>query len=116
MYGYPQYYQPMPDNLAQLRGQQPQQSSGLTWVQGEAGAKSFLLAPGQTVLLMDSEGDRFYLKSSDGSGMPMPLRVFEFKEITGAPKAAPVEVEYLTKQEFNEWVKQFKGDNNEQPV
>lgn len=52
--------------------QQPQQN-GLIWVQGEAGAKSYLVAPNSTVLLMDSENQRFYLKSSDASGMPLPL-------------------------------------------
>ena len=33
-------------------------------------------------MLMDSEGERFYLKSADASGMPLPLRVFEYKERT----------------------------------
>ena len=98
-YQYPYYGTngAMPDNLAQLRinqGQiqnpviaqpmppqpQVQPNSGLIWVHGEAGAKSYLVAPGNTVMLMDSEGKRFYLKSADASGMPMPLRVFEYKE------------------------------------
>ena len=59
-----------------------QTNNGLVWVQGEAGAKSFLVVPGCTVMLMDSEGERFYLKSADASGMPLPLRVFEYKERT----------------------------------
>jgi nitrous oxide reductase accessory protein NosL len=59
-----------------------QTNNGLVWVQGEAGAKSYLVAPGCTVMLMDSEGERFYLKSADASGMPLPLRVFEYKERT----------------------------------
>lgn len=58
---------------------QPQQS-GLIWVQGEAGAKSYLVAPNTTVMLMDSETQQFYLKSSDASGMPLPLRIFEYTE------------------------------------
>ena len=61
--------------------QQPQQNNnGSIWVQGETGAKSYLVAPNSTVLLMDSENQRFYLKSSDASGMPMPLRIFEYTE------------------------------------
>lgn len=71
--------------------QQPRQDqSGLTWVQGEAGAKSWFVAPGATVLLMDSEAMRFYLKSADMNGVPA-LRTFEYNEV-GAPKpqeAAP---------------------------
>ena len=65
-----------------------QGNNGLIWVQGEAGAKSYLVAPGNTVMLMDSEGERFYLKSADASGMPMPLRVFEYKERTETPSKA----------------------------
>lgn len=65
-----------------------QMNSGLIWVQGEAGAKSYIVAPGNTVMLMDSEGERFYLKSADASGMPMPLRIFEYKERTETPSQA----------------------------
>ena len=50
-------------------------------IQGIEAAKSYMVAPSATVLLMDSEAQRFYLKSSDASGMPMPLRVFEYTEI-----------------------------------
>ena len=102
-YGYnqqnPYSYGAMPDSLAQMRGQaipqvapQPQNNSnGLVWVQGEAGAKSFLVAPNTTVMLMDSESNVFYLKSADVSGMPLPLRVFDYSERVGgeiAPKTA----------------------------
>ena len=74
-----QYQQPM---VAQPTVPAPQANNGLVWVQGEAGAKSYPIAPGCTVMLMDSEGERFYLKSADASGMPLPLRVFEYKERT----------------------------------
>ena len=87
---YP-YYQP----------QQPAQQNreyGLVWVQGEAGAKSYLVAPGATVLLMDAEGSKFYLKSADASGVPLPLRVFEYKELG---KQEPVM--YVTKEEFEKF-------------
>ena len=60
--------------------QSQQNNNGLIWVQGETGAKSYLVAPNSTVLLMDSEDQRFYLKSSDASGMPLPLRIFEYTE------------------------------------
>ena len=71
-------YQPM-DRFAQTPTpyQQTQTGGGISWVQGEAGAKSYLVAPGASVLLMDSENARFYIKSSDTAGMPQPLRIFE---------------------------------------
>lgn len=94
------YYNPyypnngaMPDMLNQLRGQQmpiqqpmqmpmQQPSNGIVWVQGENAAKSYPVAPNTTVMLLDSESSTFYLKTSDASGMPLPLRVFDYKERT----------------------------------
>lgn len=92
------YYNPYQNQyLSQMQVPQvvnpaPQQpNSGLIWVQGEAGAKSYLVAPNTTVMLMDSETQRFYLKSSDASGMPLPLRIFEYKEMAqNAPNKASV--------------------------
>lgn len=52
----------------------------IKWVQGEAGAKAYLLAPGKRILLMDSESDTFYVKSTDQNGVPLPLRIFDYKE------------------------------------
>lgn len=89
-----------------------QNNNGLIWVQGEAGAKSYLVAPNTTVMLMDSETQRFYLKSSDASGMPLPLRVFEYTEkAQNAPNSAPASQSidlssYATKAEFDA----FKGE------
>jgi nitrous oxide reductase accessory protein NosL len=74
--------QPMAQPVQQIQTPAQQTNNGLVWVQGETGAKSYLVAPGCTVMLMDSEGERFYLKSADASGMPLPLRVFEYKERT----------------------------------
>ena len=94
--------QPYPDRLTQLQNQyqqainisqmqtvpQPQVNQGLLWVSGEVGAKSYLVAPNSTVLLMDSDTQRFYLKSADNAGMPN-LRIFEYKEVTNIPKTEP---------------------------
>jgi hypothetical protein len=84
----------------------------LIWVQGEAGAKSYLVAPNTTVMLMDSEGDRFYLKSADASGMPMPLRVFEYREATQNDKGHTQEGDlsaYATKSEFEAFKAEIQG-------
>ena len=58
-------YQPMQQYQQMLQPQvqpQPQQSSGLTWVQGIEGAKSHFVSPGQSALLMDSESNSFFYK------------------------------------------------------
>ncbi|MEE0896949.1 MAG: hypothetical protein U0L88_04900 [Acutalibacteraceae bacterium] len=86
MYYYPPYYNngAMPDMLTQMRQNtvQQQPSNGIVWVQGESAAKSYPVAPNTTVMLLDSESSTFYLKTSDASGMPLPLRVFDYKERT----------------------------------
>lgn len=64
-------------------------SSGINWVSGESGAKSWIVGRGESVLLMDSESQCFYLKSADASGMPLPLRVFDYTERTqNAPQGS----------------------------
>ena len=129
-YQYPYYgaQPPMADNLAQLRMNanqmqnavtqppmptQPmqQQSSQIIWVSGEAGAKSYLVAPGNTVMLLDAENSVFYLKSADASGMPLPLRIFDYKERTtvaqqafgGSVTSESVNLDnFVTRKEFDE--------------
>lgn len=85
----PQVQTPQP-TMPQVMPQQ-QTSGGINWVSGEVGARAHLVAPNTTVMLMDSEASVFYLKSADISGMPLPLRVFDYTErISGeiAPKSA----------------------------
>ena len=84
-----------------------QQSGGLLWVQGIEGAKSHFISPGQSVLLMDSESNSFFIKSADASGMPLPLRIFYYTERTSqpapqTPTAAPVvdTSGFVTREEF----------------
>ncbi len=81
---YPQYnnYMQQPQMVQQPQVVQQPNDNGILWVQGEAGAKSWAVAPGKSVMLMDSESNTFYIKSSDNSGMPMPLRIFDYTERT----------------------------------
>lgn len=81
---YPQYnnYVPqIPQQIPQTNNA-PQNESAINWVQGLEGAKSWAVAAGKSVMLMDSESNTFYIKSSDNSGMPMPLRIFDYTERT----------------------------------
>lgn len=80
-YGYQNYQSQM-----QLQNQ-TQQSSGIIWVQGEAGAKSYLVAPNNTVQLWDSESQTIYLKSADASGMPS-MRILDYTIRSNSPTIA----------------------------
>lgn len=82
---YPQQIQPVMQQQAQQVAQP--QDNGIIWVQGEAAARSFMVGAGKSVLLMDSENSVFYLKSTDMSGMPQPLRIFDYTERTTAPQS-----------------------------
>ncbi len=125
-----QQYQPYTQyQIPQAVPQQtnPQSQNGIIWVQGEAGAKSYLVASGQSVLLMDSENTTFYIKSTDPSGMPLPLRIFDYTERNSVQSAPETQVfagtdmtNYITRQEFEEKLSQLlkqKGANeNAEPV
>ena len=94
---------------------QQNNQGGLNWVQGIEAAKSYMVAPNSTVLLMDSESQRFYLKSSDASGMPLPLRVFEYTETTQTVKPKEAEVPavdltaFATKAELEAFRDEIQG-------
>ena len=95
---------PMPTQMPMQGFQLPMQRpdpTGLNWVQGEAGAKSWFVNPGATVLLMDSENQRFYLKSADMNGVPA-MRTFEYSEVgTPKPQEAVQTVNFVSVEEFN---------------
>ena len=75
--------------------------SALNWVQGEAGAKSYLVAPNSTVVLWDSESPTIYIKSSDASGLPK-MRVLDYTERTQThdKRTACVNEDFASLSEF----------------
>ena len=110
---FPTNYTPYQQAAMQQYQQPQQQNGGLTWVQGIEGAKSHFVSPGQSVLLMDSESNSFFIKSADVSGMPLPLRIFDYKERTvqqapQQPTAAVIDTSsYITREEFEQRIAQI---------
>ena len=70
-------------------------SGGNIWVQGLAGAKAYLVAPGRSATLWDSESQTIYLKSADASGMPT-MKILD----------------YVFRNDKNESLEAFKTDSN----
>lgn len=71
-YGY-NMYGTNPQYPQTQQGYQQAQQHGnddRIWVQGEVGAKAYLIAPGATVALWDSERPKIYLKCVGANGMP----------------------------------------------
>lgn len=106
---------PQPQNQAQnaqqganniATPQQPAQAmTGPFFVSGDAGARGYLVAPNNTVMLIDADpnANTFWLKSADAAGMPT-MRTFDYKERIENPKTEghkdEPSVEYVTKEEF----------------
>ena len=68
-FGYTPYYQ-----------QQKAQTNTYAFVNGVEGAKSFIVQPNQTILLMDSDAPICYMKQSNGLGQAS-LRYFKLVEV-----------------------------------
>ena len=97
---YPNYYNPNNfQNYVNAPMQTPPQQNSIIWVQGESGAKSYMVAPNTTVQLWDSESQTIYLKSADASGMPS-IRVLDYTFRDGMP-AQQAEPDYATRADLD---------------
>ena len=109
----PLYNNGYPASFQQYYPPQYQHNNGIIWVQGEAGAKSYLVAPNTTVQLCDSETQSIYIKSADASGMPS-LKILDYTIRENAAPAAPVAQtdkvsSYATKAEIDGILTQIKA-------
>lgn len=76
----------------------------ITWIDdGEAGANRYPVAAGNSVALFDKNEKRFFIKSVDISGMPMPLREFKYEEVIKTPQPEVSTADFVTKQELDEF-------------
>ena len=99
-YQAPQYQTPQQSYQAP-QAQQPSGGVSIVQIQGEASAKSYLVAPNSTVQLWDMDSGVIYIKSADASGMPS-MKILDFTVRGEAPSApAAPAVEYATKSEVN---------------
>lgn len=125
------YYDPMP-RTSYTTPYNPYSSIPVTnsntfvWVQGEQAAKSYPVAPGNQVLLFDSEDSVFYIKKTDQTGRPLPLEIYDFKKresVETLPDASITYVDFATKEDVRNIIKeelesfkssQFKPRNKEE--
>lgn len=117
----PYAYQPIsapyesgqPFGQPNTQGRQNQPTNGLIWVQGEAGAKAYPVAPNTTVQLWDSENQIVYLKSADASGMPsMKILDYTIRDNTtqgnALQKQPQVDLsDYVTRDEFEKRISEM---------
>lgn len=108
---YAQNY--LPQSYTTTAPVQQRQSAGIPWVQGEVGVKAQFVAPGTSGMFMDSEQQRFYIKTVDASGIPAPLRVFEYNEITQSDDPVKPD-EYVTRAELERRLAELKDKAKEE--
>ena len=84
--------------------------NNITWVQGEAGAKAFMVAPNNIIALWDSEAQVIYIKEADMTGKPT-MQILDYT-IRKKPKD---EMELL-RDEIAELKKKIKEMTNESTV
>ena len=70
----------------------------VVWSQGFEAAKSVPLSPGETVMILDSEGDKFYIASAGQDGRPKPLQSFRYEK----DEATGTTADFVTRKEFDE--------------
>lgn len=110
IYGYGnQQYMNTPNQMANNQNtmnyanQIPQQNYGsfmTVLVQGEAGANAYPVASGNTVMLLDYDSGKFWIKSNV-NGIPQRLRTFRFvEESPEQPQAQPNTPQTVTREEF----------------
>ena len=99
---YPQQNQMQTPVQAQPQQQQPQINNGIIWVQGEAAAKSYPIAPNSSVPLWDSEANVIYIKSADMSGMPS-IKILDYTMRDTAPRAPEIQAQsdFATKNDIS---------------
>lgn len=129
---FPASYQPMyPQQMqqpqmiqqpTQVQPQpQPQQQpdNGIHWVMGEAAAQAEFVSPGQSKMFMDSNASTFYIKTVDQSGMPLPLRIFDYTERKQQPHSEPQiqqtadAPDYITRDEFEKRLAEIENAKKE---
>lgn len=98
--GYPQ---PQQYQQYQQYQQQPNNNVIVVPVQGESGASMYPVAAGNTVLLMDFNLKKFWIKATDINGLPAKFAAFDFKEEIKAPPQ--VTENFVSRNEFDEWKK-----------
>ena len=97
-------YQPQPVT------QVPQTQNTFAWIQGEDAARNYPVAPGNTVVLIDSDKPIMYMKTTDLSGRPQPIQVRylvskeDYDKIQNGSSFSQNDDKYVTKETFEKYV------------
>ena len=106
-------YNPNYPNPYGANWQQQPTTTTFAWILGEAAASAYPVAPGNTVVLMDTEKPILYMKSADINGRPQPMQIRylvteeQFNKIQNGIEDANFNLEsYVTKEEFQSYIEE----------
>lgn len=89
--------------------------SDMTWVQGEAGMKAYMVAPNTRVILWDQDNPVIYIKTADANGV-VSVKTLDYIERGSEQNANPIiantETEFVTKQDFESMKDGFQRQIN----
>ena len=91
--------------------------NNIIWVKGKQNARSMQLPPNSTVILLDSEVGKFYIKTTDDIGLGK-LRVFSYIEEAddeSASNSVNPDLDlsnYVTKMQLEEIIKEMKNNDS----
>lgn len=83
-----------------------QTQNTFAWIQGEEAAKAYPVAPGNTIVLIDSDKPIMYMKSADLSGRPQPIQIRylvseeDYRKIQNGSNLQINDDTYVTKEYF----------------
>ncbi len=102
-----------------LQSPKPRPYSNIVWAQGIEAARSYVVAPGTTIIMLDSDdAETLYIKSCDNTGRPS-LRVCDYKD-REIPKSsavvAPSNQDYVLKKDFEKFRDEVKNYLNNREV
>ena len=110
---YQQQQQPTP-SYQQPGVVQPQSQNNLIWVRGKENARSMQLHPNSTLIMLDNQANKFYIKTTDDIGLGR-LRIFNYFEQddnqNSSSQTAPAQVDmsnYVTKEELQSIIATLK--------
>lgn len=103
---YQNYYQPQYQGFQNVQNQ-----DGRIWVQGEVGAKAYLVATNNTVTLWDSEKPIIYVKSVSANGMPT-MQILTYS-VMQEQKEQKVDMNnYVTKDYLERKLEEMKNEQS----
>lgn len=114
MFGTPNYNYGYPwnsfgvQNTSQTQPQQQQNNITFAFINGgDAAADAYLVAPNQTIFLIDNEAGKIYIKETNGSGMTVANRKFkEEKQDT----LQQMQNNFVTREEFEKRLKELANN------